>query len=119
MNIEDRYRSRKLDDLDEEPDNTAILKVISWGERGLGSRQVAMSMSILKPGQSVTHHNHPGREEIYILLKGRSQVFVEDEKPMDAEAYQFFWFDKGVMHSVRNHAEEDAHWLFVSQALDL
>ena len=119
MNTPAGFRTKRLEELDAEPDGTAILRVISWGERGLGAKQVAMSMSVMKPGQSIVHHKHPEREEVYILLRGKSQVFVEDEKPIDAEAYQFFLFDKGTMHSVSNNTQEDAHWLFVSRALDL
>ncbi len=117
MEISDKFYSKKLDELEEEPDNTALLKVISWGKRGLGAGEVAMSMSILKPGQSIEHHQHPNREEVYIILKGKSQILVEDEIPIDVKAYEFFLIKKGVMHSVCNNSNEDAHWIFISGAL--
>jgi quercetin dioxygenase-like cupin family protein len=124
MSSENRFRQSNLEDLEEYPDPAGPkLKVISWDyprrPRGLGSKEVAMSMAILKPGESIEPHKHSQREEIYLLVKGRSQVLVDDKKPIDAEAYSFFRFGRDVMHSVRNNSSEDAHWIFVGAAATL
>ena len=111
------YCRKQLSELEEEPDGTALLKAISWGKRGLGAEEVTMSMSILKPGQSIQHHRHANREEVYAILKGTSQLMIEDDAPIDAKAYEFYLIKKGVMHSVANNSNEDAHWMFVAGPL--
>lgn len=79
---------------------------------GLDARELAMTMCTLKPGEAVAHHGHPDQEEIYILMKGNSEVRTDEEK-VDAEAYSFFRFPPGCNHSVYNNSDEDAEWLFV------
>ena len=82
---------------------------------GLGSQELLMTMCALKPGEAVAHHGHPDHEEIYILMKGKSEVRTDEEK-VDAEAYSFFCFPLGCNHSVYNNSGEDAEWLFVAAA---
>lgn len=74
-----------------------------------------MTMCTLKPGEAVAHHSHPDQEEIYILLKGASEIRTDKEK-VEAEAYSFFYFPPGCPHSVYNYSAEDADWLFIATA---
>lgn len=80
---------------------------------GLGAKELLMTMCTLKPGEAVAHHSHPDQEEIYVLLKGRSEVRTDEEK-VEAEAYSFFCFPPGCPHSVYNSSDGDADWLFVA-----
>ena len=82
---------------------------------GLDAEELEMTMCTLKPGEAVAHHGHPDQEEIYILLKGKSEVRT-DEKKVNAEACSFFCFPPGCNHSVYNNSDEDAEWLFVAAA---
>jgi len=82
---------------------------------GLDAKELAMTMCTLKPGEAVAHHGHPDQEEIYILMKGKSQVRTDDDK-VEAETYSFFCFPPGCNHSVLNNSTEDAEWLFVAPA---
>ena len=80
---------------------------------GLGAKDLLMTMCTLKPGEGVAHHSHPDQEEIYILVKGKSEVRTDREK-VEAEAYSFFYFPPGCPHSVYNNSSESCDWLFVA-----
>jgi len=82
---------------------------------GLDAEELEMTMCTLKPGEAVAHHGHPDQEEIYILMRGKSEVRTDEEK-VNAEAYSFFCFPPGCNHSVYNNSDEDAEWLFVAAA---
>ncbi len=82
---------------------------------GLGAEELEMTMCTLKPGEAVAHHGHPDQEEIYILMKGKSEVRTDEEK-VESEAYSFFYFPPGCNHSVYNNSDEEAEWLFVAAA---
>jgi oxalate decarboxylase/phosphoglucose isomerase-like protein (cupin superfamily) len=62
------------------------------------------------PGAKGTMHAHDIAEEIYVLLKGRAELIVNDEriemKPWDAVRVA-----PGVMHASSNPSNEDAYWL--------
>ena len=110
------FRRKKWDELRELPNNTAMLKVASYE---LGTKELAFTMSKLQPGQSVSHHKHgkgsmeEGAEEVYFLMDGKSQVWVDDEK-FDAEAIEIFFFSPETMRSVYNDSDKPSTWIFLA-----
>jgi quercetin dioxygenase-like cupin family protein len=73
---------------------------------------MAMSMTILKPGQKIPVHSHPTAEEIHLLMKGKSTVIIEGEK-VPAEAITTFRFPPHSNYGLINDSTEDATWIFV------
>ena len=71
-----------------------------------------MSVARLLPGQSVDHHKHHRMNEIYYLMRGRSQVRV-DEQSFEVEENTAVHFPPEPMRSVYNHSDAEAWWLFV------
>ena len=65
-----------------------------------------------EPGTAGVMHSHEEAEEVYVLLRGRAQLLVEDEileaKPLDA-----FRVPPHVEHTTRNLSDEDAWWLVI------
>ena len=114
--MSEHFRRKKWDDLRELPDGTALLKV---GSYELGTKDIAFTMAKVQPGQSVNHHKHgkgtleEGAEEIYFLMDGKSQVWVDDEK-YDAEAIEIFYFEPEVMRSVYNNSDKPSTWIFLA-----
>ena len=114
--MSEHFRRKKWDELRELPDNTAMLKV---GSYELGMEEIAFTMTKLQPGQSVTHHKHgkdsieAGAEEVYFLMDGKSQVWVDDEK-YDAEAIEIFYFAPETMRSVYNNSDKPSTWIFLA-----
>ncbi len=104
------FTMKKLEELNEMKDQGgAILKLVS---KGLEAKHIAMSLSVIKPGQRVSHHRHREAEEIYLLVKGRSQVLVDNET-FDVEALTALCFPPETMRSVANNSEDDALWIFI------
>lgn len=108
--MERSFTKKRLEDLDEIRDKGgAILKLVS---KGLEAKHIAMSLTSLKPGERVLHHRHKEAEEIYLLIKGRSQVLVDNET-FDVEAFTALCFPPETMRSVINNSKNDAIWIFI------
>jgi len=114
--MNEKFRRKKWEELRELENGTAILKTAS---HDLDTKDVAFTMTILQPGQSVRHHHHgvgtaeEGAEEIYFLMDGKSQVKVDDEV-YEAEAIEIFYFAPGTLRSVYNHSDKPATWIFLA-----
>ena len=110
------FRRKKWDELRELSDKNAVLKVASYE---LGTKELAFTMTKLQPGQGVSHHKHgkgsleEGAEEVYFLMDGKSQVWVNDEK-FDAEAIEIFYFSPETMRSVYNNSDKPSTWIFLA-----
>ena len=93
-------------------DTDCTVKTASWD---LGAEEVAMVMTILKPGQRHGLHNHAeaGLEELYVLIDGSSDIIVGDET-FHAEAVEFFYLPPDIMRAVHNNSDRDATWIFVA-----
>src|SRR5437660_956915 len=84
----------------------------------LTSGLLRMSVARLLPGQDIDHHRHYTMSEIYYLMRGRSQVRVDDEV-FEVEANTGVFFPPEPMRSVANHSDEEAWWLFVGSPPDV
>ncbi len=91
-----------------------VLRIIG---RDLGAQFLAMSMTIMKPGQKIPLHSHPTAEEIHVLVKGRSRLLVEDEE-LGVKAITAFRFPPGTRYGLVNDSGEDAMWIFVGAPID-
>jgi len=101
---------KKIEDLNEMKEKGgAILKLIS---KGLGAKHIAVSLSIMRPGERVSHHRHEKAEEIYLLVQGSSQVIVNNER-FEVEAFTAVRFPPETMRSVVNNSNDDAVWVFI------
>ncbi len=66
----------------------------------------------LRPGQASTKHHHPREEELYVLIRGRGRIRVDEEslelKPLDA-----LLVEPDSVRQVFNDTDEEALWLVV------
>ena len=69
------------------------------------------------PGASGTLHSHDVAEEIYIVLRGRGQMIVGEEK-VEARELDAFRIPPGVDHSTANPYEDDCMWLVIGAPAD-
>ena len=83
----------------------------------LGFRHMAMSVGRFGPGEGVEHHRHEKAEEFYYLMKGKSQVRIDD-KVLEVEENTGFRFAPETMRSVFNASDEDCWWVFVGAPAD-
>jgi mannose-6-phosphate isomerase-like protein (cupin superfamily) len=83
----------------------------------LACEHLAFSIGHLKPGESVEHHTHKQAEEVYVLMKGRSQIRIGDEV-IEAKEFDAFRFPHHVPRSVYNHSDEDCWWIFIGAPID-
>jgi len=106
-----RYEVKKYDEIETIPDpDGATLKLVSYD---LGAKHVAMTMSILAPGEKVAVHRHDEAEEIYVLAQGESEVIIDDGR-VRAKAIMTFLFPAETMHGVHNTSQKEAIWLFIA-----
>lgn len=83
----------------------------------LACEHLAFSIGHLKPGESVEHHTHKEAEEVYVLIKGRSQIRIGGEV-IEAKELDAFRFAPSVPRSVYNHTDEDCWWIFIGAPID-
>lgn len=78
----------------------------------LRCEHLAFSIGRLAPGQSVEHHRHKEAEEVYLLLRGKSQIRIDDEV-IDARPLEAFRIPAEQYRSVYNNSSEECWWLFM------
>jgi quercetin dioxygenase-like cupin family protein len=66
----------------------------------------------LRPGQASTKHRHPRQEELYVLIRGRGRVRV-DEESLELEPLDVLLVEPDSVRQVFNDTDEDALWLVV------
>jgi quercetin dioxygenase-like cupin family protein len=117
--MQPKFSMKRFEDLTEskhpEPEYAGtVLRIVG---RDLGAEHLAMSMTILKPGQKIPVHSHPTAEEIHLIMKGKSTVIIEGER-VGAEAITAFRFPPGSNYGLTNDSKEDATWIFVGAPID-
>ena len=83
----------------------------------LRTEYLAMSMAILKPGERILEHTHKKAEEVYVLLKGKSQV-TAGNKAINAKGLTFFRFPAQTNRGIVNNSREEAMWFFIGAPID-
>lgn len=94
-----------------------LLRTLRIYSGPLGCEHVAFSIGHLKPGESVEHHVHKEAEEVYLLMKGRSQIRIGDDV-LEATELDGFRVPPEVPRSVYNHTDEDCWWIFIGAPAD-
>lgn len=109
------FSMKKFGDLMEyEEEGQSMLHVIG---SSLGTKYLAMSMTIMGPGEKILEHTHKKAEEVYVLVKGKSRVTAGD-KTVDAEGLTFFRFPAKTNRGIVNNSKEDATWFFIGAPID-
>lgn len=78
----------------------------------LGCQHLAFSIGRLAPGQSVEHHRHKEAEEVYLLLRGKGQIRIDNEV-IDAQPLDAFRIPPQAYRSVFNNSTDECWWLFM------
>lgn len=71
-----------------------------------------MTHGFLPAGKSFDWHDHPGLEEIMVVLKGKGTVHDEDGA-YDYVPGDVFIFPAGVQHKITNPSSEEHEMVFV------
>jgi quercetin dioxygenase-like cupin family protein len=66
----------------------------------------------LRPGQASTKHHHPQQEELYVLIRGRGRIRV-DEESLELQPLDALLVDPDSVRQVFNDTDEDALWLVI------
>jgi oxalate decarboxylase/phosphoglucose isomerase-like protein (cupin superfamily) len=73
------------------------------------SEHIVAGLTIFEPGESSSRHNHPGSEEVDIMVRGTGHVVV-DGKTMPFEEGDWVFIPEGVYHQHVNDGKEPL-WL--------
>ncbi len=76
----------------------------------LACEHVALIINRQEPGSAGTFHAHEEAEEVYVLLRGRATLVVNDE-PIEMAPLDAVRVEPGVMHLSKNDSSEEAWWL--------
>lgn len=70
-------------------------------------KNLVLSSTELKPGQSTRGHRHSGQEEVYIFVQGFGKMIVgdEDSKPFHVEFGDVVLIPDGAFHRVFNESK--------------
>ncbi len=113
--MSDDFSMKKFDELLEYKEHgQSLLHVIGTS---LGTEHVAMSMTVMKPGEKILEHTHKKAEEVYVLVKGKSRVTAGDET-IDAEGLTFFRFPARTNRGIVNNSKKEATWFFIGAPID-
>lgn len=70
-------------------------------------KNLVVSKTRLRSGQSTNGHRHAGQEEVYLFTKGSGQMEL-DHKIFDVEQGDVVLIEDGVFHKVHNRGD---YWL--------
>lgn len=75
----------------------------------VGSEHIVAGLTIFEPGESSSRHNHPGSEEVDIMVRGTGDVVVDGRRiPFNEGDWVFI--PEGVFHQHVNNGHEPL-WL--------
>jgi quercetin dioxygenase-like cupin family protein len=66
----------------------------------------------LRPGQASTKHHHPREEELYVLIRGRGRIRVNEES-LELDPLDALLVEPDSVRQVFNDTDEEALWLVV------
>jgi len=75
----------------------------------VGSKHIVAGLTIFEPGESSSLHNHPGSEEVDIMVRGTGDVMV-DGKPIPFAEGDWVFIPESVFHQHVNNGNEPL-WL--------
>ncbi len=78
-------------------------------QESVGSKHIVAGLTIFEPGESSSVHNHPGSEEVDVMVRGTGDVVVGDKRiPFNEGDWVFI--PEGVYHQHVNNGNEPL-WL--------
>jgi len=82
----------------------------------VGSKHIMAGLTIFEPGESSSVHNHPGSEELDVVIKG-SGVVVSGEEVKPFKQYDYMFIPEGESHQHVNSGNEPLWllWLYTPQ----
>lgn len=78
----------------------------------VGAKHITAGLTIFEPGESSSMHNHPGSEELDVIIKG-SGIAISDGEEMPFKQHDYIFIPEGVMHQHVNNGNEPL-WLLWS-----
>ncbi len=75
----------------------------------VGSKHIVAGLTIFEPGESSSRHNHPGSEEVDIMVRGTGDVVVGDKR-IPFNDGDWIFIPEGVFHQHVNNGNEPL-WL--------
>ncbi len=78
-------------------------------KESVGSKHIVAGLTIFEPGESSTVHNHPGSEEVDVMVRGTGDVVVGD-KHISFDEGDWVFIPDGVFHQHVNNGNEPL-WL--------
>jgi len=75
----------------------------------VGSEYIAAGLTIFEPGESSSRHNHPGSEEVDIMVRGTGDIVVDGQRIPFSEG-DWVFIPEGVFHQHVNNGNEPL-WL--------
>ncbi len=75
----------------------------------VGSEHIVAGLTIFEPGESSSRHNHPGSEEVDIMVRGTGDVVVDGQHIPFKEG-DWVFIPEGVFHQHVNNGNEPL-WL--------
>ena len=68
----------------------------------VGSEHIVAGLTIFEPGEASSRHNHPGSEEVDIMVRGTGDVVVDGKRIPFAEG-DWVFIPEGVFHQHVNN----------------
>ena len=78
----------------------------NWG-LSTGDKAVSVARARVEPGVTTKAHHLKGPEEIYIIVKGKGQVYIGDLKPTEVVDGDVVAIPAGTSQRIRNTGESD------------
>jgi putative monooxygenase len=75
----------------------------------VGSEHIVAGLTIFEPGESSSRHNHPGSEEVDIMVRGTGDVVADGHRTPFGEG-DWVFIPAGVFHQHINNGNEPL-WL--------
>jgi mannose-6-phosphate isomerase-like protein (cupin superfamily) len=79
------------------------------GTRGMKSGHVA-----LKEGEEIGEHSTNDLEEALVILKGKGQMFINNESAIDFEADAVLYVPPDTIHNVKNTGKGILEYIFIT-----
>jgi mannose-6-phosphate isomerase-like protein (cupin superfamily) len=95
----------------EDPKSPGVLIKVLWRKADLPEGQLQMiNWAKMRAGQSFRPHYHKDMAEIFILIRGKARVRI-DEDEADLEKEEAVVLPTGKVHAMRNIGNEDVEYV--------
>ena len=70
-------------------------------------KNLVLSSTFLRPGQSTRGHKHEGQEEVYFFVSGKGTMELDDQV-INVDPGSIVLIEDGVFHKVHNASDDSA-----------